>query len=473
MTYWDLFRDDYQNFMPNTYLFYDIETSGLNKCFDQVLQFAAIRTDLDLREVERYEIFIKLNPDVVPAPDAVLVHQLNIEQMQSGVCEYEAMKEIHRLFNTPSTITVGYNNLGFDDEFLRFSFYRNLLAPYTHQYANNCGRMDIYPMTVMYYLFKPEVIVWPKVNDAVTLKLEHLSSYNKLIDGGSHDAMNDVEATLRLARLLKKEQAMWEYLCGYFDKKTDLTRLEKLTFIDNKYQHGLLIDGSLGGSKFYQSPVIGLGLHHHYKNQSLWLSLENNITTTASFISRKRFGESPILLPLTDRFSRYLNEERLEIVAANLDWLKKNPELFLEVVQYHKEYKYPEIPDLDVDAALYQIGFTSDWERLKCNSFHAVDLPGKISLLDNFSTPNLRTQAIRVLGRNYPTVFSEKRHLYDEFTSYLKKIKLGEMMVNYKNEIRLTPQIALAQIGNLRQTKNLSGVQDNLLIELSKYIQSW
>jgi len=42
--------------MKKTYLFYDTETTGLNKSFDQVLQFAAIRTDLDLNEIERHEL---------------------------------------------------------------------------------------------------------------------------------------------------------------------------------------------------------------------------------------------------------------------------------------------------------------------------------------------------------------------------------------------------------------------------------
>ena len=59
--------------MQNSYLFYDIETSGLNKCFDQVLQFAAIHTDLELNELERHEILVKLNPDTIPAPQAMLV----------------------------------------------------------------------------------------------------------------------------------------------------------------------------------------------------------------------------------------------------------------------------------------------------------------------------------------------------------------------------------------------------------------
>lgn len=458
--------------MRNSYLFYDIETSGLNKCFDQVLQFAAIRTDLELQELERHEIFVKLNPDVIPTPAAILVHQLSIGKMQDGICEYEAVKKIHRLFNTPGTISVGYNSLGFDDEFLRFSFYRNLLAPYTHQYANNCSRMDIYPMAVMYYLFKPEGIVWPKFNGIVSLKLEHLNAQNQLTPGVAHNAMHDVEATLSLAQLLKKEASMWEYLCGYFDKKTDLERLEKLTFIADKYQQALLIDGSLGGAKFYQSPAIGLGLHNHYKNQSLWLSLERELTTTA-FVSRKRFGESPILLPLTERFSRYLSEERRGLVTANVEWLQKNPELFLEACEYHKEYKYPEIPNLDIDAALYQNGFISDGERFKCDSFHMAPVREKISLLDQFSDLNLRTQAIRVLGRNYPELLSKEGHLYAEFLRYLEKIKLGEMIVNYKNEMRLTSPSALIEIENLSKTQNLSNSQQELLMGLARYIQSW
>ena len=54
-----------------TYLFYDLETTGLNPAFDQPIQFAAIRTDLDLNEVERYDLAIALRADVVPSPHAM------------------------------------------------------------------------------------------------------------------------------------------------------------------------------------------------------------------------------------------------------------------------------------------------------------------------------------------------------------------------------------------------------------------
>ena len=35
------------------YVFYDLETTGMNPAFDQILQFAAVKTDLDLNEIER------------------------------------------------------------------------------------------------------------------------------------------------------------------------------------------------------------------------------------------------------------------------------------------------------------------------------------------------------------------------------------------------------------------------------------
>ena len=162
--------------MSDSYLFYDIETTGLNKAFDQVLQFAAIRTDLRLNEIERHSITIKLRPDVIPSPQAILTNRISITDLSSGLLEFDAIEQIHRLMNQPGTISMGYNSLGFDDEFLRFSFHRNLLPPYTHQYRNGCRRMDLFPIAIVYYLYKKDVLVWPVIDGKPSLKLEHLGS---------------------------------------------------------------------------------------------------------------------------------------------------------------------------------------------------------------------------------------------------------------------------------------------------------
>ena len=54
-------------------VFYDTETTGLNRDFDQVLQFAAILTDDALNEVGRFNIRCRCRPWTVPAPMALKV----------------------------------------------------------------------------------------------------------------------------------------------------------------------------------------------------------------------------------------------------------------------------------------------------------------------------------------------------------------------------------------------------------------
>lgn len=472
--------------MQETYLFYDIETTGLNKCFDQVMQFAAIRTDSELNELERTNIFVKLNSDAVPSPQAIITHQISLEKLaEIGIPEYEAIKQIHQLFNTPNTTSIGYNTLGFDDEFLRFSFYRNLLPPYTHQYANNCNRMDLYPIAAMYFLFKKEIINWPEINNVTTLKLEHLNAANNLSCGAAHDAMVDVEATLALAKRLFKERKMWDYLCGYFAKNIESERINKLDVVvtSENYAHrlALMIDGIFGANKFYQCPVLDLGWHKHYKNQILWLQLDqeklaattiDSVAETA-YVKRKRLGEPPLLLPLDAKHTKFLSKEREQLIKENLAWIKSNPKIFTAILNYHQEYKYPIVPNIDIDAALYQNNFWSDFEMAQAAKFHNLNLEDKILFLEKFSNSNMRELALRILGRNYLNLLPEK--LLQEFQIYLNKINPNDpndALIDYKNNKRLTPKVALLEISQLKQNMNLSNEQLQALVGLEKRLDS-
>ncbi len=56
-----------------SFVFYDTETTGTDTWFDQILQFAAIKTDADLNELDRFEIRCRLLPHVVPSPGAMRV----------------------------------------------------------------------------------------------------------------------------------------------------------------------------------------------------------------------------------------------------------------------------------------------------------------------------------------------------------------------------------------------------------------
>lgn len=444
-----------------TYLFYDTETTGLNESFDQILHFAAIRTDTELKELERYELKIKLNPDVVPSPYAMITHRMSFDEINAGVSEYEAAKKIHQWVNQPGTISLGYNTLDFDDKFLRFLFYRNLLLPYTHQFKNNCGRMDIYPMTVMYYLFKNSCLEWPEKNNRLSLKLEDLNTANQFMTGRSHHAMFDVEVTLALAKKLKQEQEMWQYAANYFNKQEDEKRTQPL-----QKNTALIVHSKLGFDKRYQTPAVFIGQRSHYR-QSLWLQLDHESLSQSTlenitdfkYVSFKKFGEPPFVLP--ERFLQQLNIDRLTLAEENKKWLLHHSEIFKKLVQYQENYRYPTYPDIDVDASLY-LGFWNYEEENICRAFHAASPKEKVLLTEKIKNPRLKELATRLLGRHFREYLTPAQEV--NFSAYLSK----EAVIDYQGKPRLTKATALNEISELSNNQTMDKQQIEILNDLKK-----
>ncbi len=463
-----------------TYLFYDLETTGLNKAFDQVLQFAAIRTDMQFNEIERHSFYVRLNPDVTPSPFASITHHISIAQAQMGLCEYEAMRKIHALFNEPGTISLGYNTLRFDDEFLRFSFYRNLLPPYTHQFANACGRMDLYPITLLYYLYKPDSLVWPVINDKISLKLEHLSTHNALATGRAHDAMVDVLATLALAKKLSQDERMWTYVKSFFSKEGHVGHITKCSHSFNannkSFQEGIAICGKLGFQAQFHAPVLFLGYHTIYKNQLLWLRLDSeNLSETTEntlhehpFVIHQKLGEPGFILPMNKRFMAHLSDERKDKVLFNKQWLQSHPDILEAIALHHSTYTYPEQPLADKDAALYLKAFPTPADLKSANEFHRASLAEKSQVIDNMRNPHLKAQAIRIMGRNFPEALS-KEHQF-EFEKYLEDTRRLNAIIDFRGEPRYTLHNAREDIAKLQADSLLTAEQIALLRELEQYI---
>ncbi|PIE71054.1 MAG: exodeoxyribonuclease I [Deltaproteobacteria bacterium] len=472
-----------------SFLFYDLETSGLSKSFDQVLQFAAIRTDPALNPVERMEIRFQLRPDVIPSPFATITHRIDIKTgLAEGVTELEGIRRIHDAMNQPGTISLGYNTLGFDDTFLRFSFHRNLLTPYTHQYASGCGRMDLLPVTALYRFQASDGLNWPVDADGKgSLKLEDLNVANRLFSGRSHDAMVDVEITLALARKLRENRAVWEYMLGYFDKKTDKARVDKQLPVHwetaaGMHPLGVAVAPTFGFEQGYRTPVLGIGTSRAYKNQTLWLRLDTDVLQETSpesvpdttRVIRKRFGEPPILLPPYDRYWSKLNPQQTARCTANLDWLKTHADVFYDIVSYYREFRYPEIPNLDPDAALYQNGFLSKEEDQLNRQFHKSTTEEKLALLSRYPRPYTRELATRALFRNDKGL--AEGVLADAYTAYMKRVNPDEAtdpLVDYRGDHRRTPATAMDEIDAVLASDDvaLDDEQMRLLEELSDYVQ--
>ena len=454
-----------------TYLFYDIETTGLNPAFDQILQFAAIRVNENLEEIERYDINITLRKDIIPSPYAFITHNIPIET-ENSICEYEAISKIHKIINKPNTISVGYNSLGFDDKFLRFSFYRNLFDPYSHQYAKGCSRMDILPFTVIYSLHNKDVINWGEKNadGKKSISLETLNQANNFTKKRAHNALVDVEITIELAKKFFAKKNIWNYVEGFFDKKTDTERVSNLPdfiSVDNKkYKFGLLYSHKLGYKNSYQAPVLLIGNSIPYSNQILCLRLDNcelqkttlkDIEKT-TFVIRKKIGTAEIILFPKERFLSFIDKKRDDIVQKNKLWIKENPEIFKKIVEYYREYEYTEIPDIDIDAALYQTKFVTKKERGLCNEFHKAPINKKKIYIKNLKNKYLEALAFRILERNYP----------DEFQFEELKKTTG---LDYKGEAKLLKIDALKDIKKIVRDEKLDEIQKVSIKNLEIYLK--
>lgn len=199
-----------------TFYFYDLETSGINARSARIMQFAGQRTDMGLNPLgEMDNILVKLSADVLPEPDAVMVHGITPQKAATeGITEAELVKYLTSQVFLPDTIVVGYNNIRFDDEFIRHLFWRNFTDPYEWQWKDGCSKWDLLDVVRMTRALRPHGIEWSFASDGrASNRLEDLASVNKLDHTSAHDAGSDVEASIQLAKLLKtKQPKIFEYL---------------------------------------------------------------------------------------------------------------------------------------------------------------------------------------------------------------------------------------------------------------------
>src|SRR6266436_1840422 len=188
-----------------SFVFYDTETTGTNTSFDQILQFAAIRTDDQLDELEAFEIRSRLLPFIAPSPGAmranrVTVHQLTDETLPS---HYEMVRRIRQILLTWSpSVFVGYNSISFDEHLLRQAFYKTLHPLYLTN-TNGSLRCDAMRLLQAGSVFAPDAIaIAIGENGKSTYRLDRLAPANGFEHDHAHDALADVRATIHLCRLL-------------------------------------------------------------------------------------------------------------------------------------------------------------------------------------------------------------------------------------------------------------------------------
>lgn len=202
--------------MADSFFFYDLETSGINPRDARVMQFAGQRTDMDLNPIgDPVNVLIKMTADTVPEPDAIMITGITPQQtLADGISEVEFLQLFYKEVVQPGTIFIGFNSVRFDDEFMRFLHFRNFYDAYEWQWCNDCSRWDLLDVIRMTRALRPDGIEWPFTPEGKpTNRLELLTKMNGLDHEHAHDALNDVLATIAVAKLVHdKQKGLFEYL---------------------------------------------------------------------------------------------------------------------------------------------------------------------------------------------------------------------------------------------------------------------
>lgn len=442
--------------MAETFFFYDLETSGLSARDDRIMQFAGIRTTLDLEPIgEPYNILVALNDDTLPSPDALMVTGITPQQtVDEGYTEAQFAKLLMEEIFTNDTIAVGFNSIRFDDEFVRHLFWRNFFDPYEWTWRDGRSRWDLLDVVRMTRALRPEGIEWPVVDGKAVNKLELLTKLNGIDHFKAHDALSDVEALIAVTKLIKERQPqLYQYLLKMRDKK----EVKKLVNLEDK-QPFVYVSGRYSAE--FDKATVAFPLTSGRNGNVLVYDLRHDPTPfldmTAQEIEKRlyakweeRQAEGFLAIPVKElQYNRAPAVAPLGVLAQEGGWdkVKLTEELitkhrnillsspsFAENMRsiYEKRPEFKKSPD--PEAQLYD-GFLPDMDSMRVGQVRQADAQQLADLHPDFTDERLAPLLLHYKARNYPRSLSEDEvGLWEQWRGARIKAQLPEFVARLQD----------------------------------------
>ena len=423
----------------NTLYWHDYETFGTDPKRDRAVQFAGIRTDEDLNIIgEPLVIYCRPANDFLPQPQACLVTGISPQlAVEKGVPEAEFIKLIHNELSQPGTCTVGYNNIRFDDEFTRYTLYRNFFDPYAREWQNGNSRWDIIDLLRITKALRPEGMHWPKRDDGYTsFRLEVLSQANNIVHEAAHDALSDVLATIEMARLVKQKQPrLYQYIYQHRFKYRvqELFKQQKLTPL-------IHISGMYPAEQSHLGIIVPLAMDKNNKNAIIVYELQTDPTAMLSMsveqikhliftrtedlsegeqrlpLKTIHVNKCPVVVPLKTLTAENISRLNIDLKQCerHLEAIKVDQSLS-ERIQNAFYQVYSEASG-DPDQDLYSGGFFSSADKERMTQIRTT-AEAELGDLDfQFDDERLNEMLFRYRCRNYPdTLLLAEIELWDQY----------------------------------------------------------
>lgn len=187
----------------NKMMFYDLETTGTDPNQHAIIQMAMI-IEIDGKVVGEYDWRMKPHSGAAIDPQALKVNRITMDDIESypeAHVQYLLIKDqltsaVNPYDSADKMILVGYNNIAFDDQFLRAFFKLHDPNPRFSVFGTyfNYPSLDVLPM-----------LAWLKRTghlDCRNLKLQTVCDNLGIKLDNAHEALADTRATRLLAHRL-------------------------------------------------------------------------------------------------------------------------------------------------------------------------------------------------------------------------------------------------------------------------------
>lgn len=389
-----------------SFVFFDTETTGLKHGFDQILHFAAVRTDSSLNELARFEVRSRLQPHVLPHPSALRTNGIPIERLTdpSLPSHYAMIGEIQRiLISWSPAVFVGFNSIRFDEEILRNALFQCLYPAYLTSSHRNC-RADALSLAMAADAVSPAQLVVP-INDAgrKTFRLQLLAAANDIGHARAHDAMSDALATVELCRLVhQRSPELWQRFVRFSNKAT------VSDFID--VEDGFVLTEFFGGQACHAS-VVYIGVDPDQTNGRLCLSLNYDVGQLArmsdfelqvhlaqkpSPIRRFRVNSAPTLTAFFDAPEHMLAGSSIDRLEEQARRVKADAHLCARLVAAYIAVREPYPLSPHLEERIYN-GFPGPEDERRMNAFHKAPWSDRLNIAQDLQDERLRWFALRLL----------------------------------------------------------------------------
>lgn len=388
------------------FVFFDTETTGLHKGFDQIVHFAAIRTDENLSEIERFEMRSRLNPNVVPHPEALAINRLPIEKLlnKEQPSHYEMMQHVEAKMRSWSpSIFLGYNSIKFDEEMLRHALFQTLHPAYLTSFHNN-GRNDVLSLALAAYAIDQDAITVPLRDDGTPIfRLAELAAENEISAGSAHNAMSDAETTFFLCKkIMQRCPELWQRFVR-FSNKTAVSE-----FIST--EEGFLLT-EIYKNRAYHTPVAFIGEDPNPGNGRLCIDLRLNFDELASltaqelhaFLSRKpcpvrkiQTNAGPTLTPLWEAADGLLGDLGIDELEDRASTVIEDDELKHRLVEIYSTSRQPFAEPTHIEEILHS-KFLSAADSARASQFHETPWPNRFEIVQTMEDERLREFGTRLI----------------------------------------------------------------------------